>query len=99
MLNNVLKWHAFTLASVRSSTASRVSQGRTLNKIIKRRAIKGKDKSVWGVLTSSPVFQKKKLKARYWKNNFSKWFTIQTRASLIKIMTVSAVNNARNTAM
>jgi hypothetical protein len=32
----------------------------------------GKEKSLWRVLTSSPITQKKKLKARRMKNNFRK---------------------------
>jgi hypothetical protein len=72
VLNEALKWHAFTLASVHSSTPSRVSQGETPTKIIKLRAVKGKEKSSWRVLTSSPVTQKRKLEAKHRKNNFKK---------------------------
>jgi hypothetical protein len=38
-------------------------------KIIKVRAIKGNDKSSWRFLTSAPIIQKKKLKAKHTKNN------------------------------
>jgi hypothetical protein len=72
MLKNILKWHAFTLASVCSSTSSRVSQGKTPTKTIKRMAIKGKEKSPWRVLTGSPIIQKKKIKAKHGNNNFKK---------------------------
>jgi hypothetical protein len=64
MLNNILKWHAFTPGSIHSSTTIQVSQGKTPTKIIKCKAIKGKEKSPWRVLTSSPIIQKKKLKAK-----------------------------------
>jgi hypothetical protein len=40
--------------------------------MIRRRAIRGKKKSPWRVLTGSPVIQEKKLKARHRKNNFKK---------------------------
>jgi hypothetical protein len=93
----VLKWHAFTPASVRSSTCSRVSEEKTPIKIIQRKAIKGKEKSSWRVLTSSPVIQKKELKPDIGRIISRKWFTVRTRKILIKNETVSAVNNVRNT--
>jgi hypothetical protein len=37
-----------------------------------QRAIRGKEKSPWRVLNSSPVIQKKKLKDKHRKNNFKK---------------------------
>jgi hypothetical protein len=70
VLKNVLKWRAFGPASVHSSTPNQVYQEKTPTKSIKSRAIKGKKKSPWRVLTGSPVFQKKKLKAKYRNNNF-----------------------------
>jgi ribosomal silencing factor RsfS len=72
VLNNALKCHAFTPASVHSSASSQISQEKTPNKIIKRRAIEGKEKSPWRVLTSSPIMQKKKLNAKRRKYNFKK---------------------------
>jgi hypothetical protein len=72
VLKNVLKWHAFSPASVHSSTPSRISQEKMPTKITKSRAIKGKEKSPWRVLTSSPVIQKKKLTAKHRKNKFKK---------------------------
>jgi hypothetical protein len=72
VLKNVLKWHTFTHASVHSSTPSRVSEGKTPIKIFKLRSIKGKGKSPWRVLISSPIILKKKLKARHRKNNLKK---------------------------
>jgi hypothetical protein len=68
----VLKWPAFTPTPVHSSIPSRVSQGKTPTKIIRSRAVKGKEKSPWRVLTSSPVIGKKKLNAKHRKNNFKK---------------------------
>jgi hypothetical protein len=72
MLNKALKWHAFTPASIDSSTPTQVTHGKMPTKIIKHRAIKGKEKSLWRVLTSSHIIQKKKLKAKHGKNNFKK---------------------------
>jgi hypothetical protein len=72
VLNKALIWHAFTPASINSSTPTQVSHGKTPTKIIKHRAIKGKEKSPWRVLTSSHIIQKKKLKAKHGKNNFKK---------------------------
>jgi hypothetical protein len=69
------------------------------NQIIKSRTIKDKEMSPWRVPNSSPIIQKKKLKAKHKKNNFKKRFTIQTREILIKMMTVTAVNNVTSTAM
>jgi hypothetical protein len=72
VLRNKLKWHAFTPASVHSTTPSRVSQVKRPTKIIRRRAVKGKNKSPWKVSNSSPTIQKKKLKAKRRKHNFKK---------------------------
>jgi hypothetical protein len=41
------------------------------------------------VFTSSPIIQKKKLKAKHMKINFKKCFTIRTPGILIKMMTVT----------
>jgi hypothetical protein len=71
VLKNVVKWHAFIPASVHSSTPIQVSQEKMPTKVIKCGAIKGK-KSPCSVLTSSPVIQKKKLKANHRKYNFKK---------------------------
>jgi hypothetical protein len=46
--------------------------GKMPTKIIKSRAIKRKGKSPWRVPSSSPVIQKKKLKAKHRKNNLKK---------------------------
>jgi hypothetical protein len=72
MLKYLLKWHAFTPASVHSSKPSRVSEVKMPTKITKRSAIKGKEKSPWRVPTSSPIIRKKKLKAKHRKNNLKK---------------------------
>jgi hypothetical protein len=72
VLKNILKCHAFTPAFVHSSAPSQVSQGKTPTKTIKSRAIKGEEKSPWRVLSSSPVVQEKKPKARLRKKNFKK---------------------------
>jgi predicted YcjX-like family ATPase len=90
---------AFTLASVHSSTPSRVSQGKTPTKIIKSRAIKGKEKSPWRVPSSSPVVQKKKLKAKHRRIISRRWLTNRTGEILIKMMALTAVNSVRNTTM
>ena len=68
-------------------------------KTIKLRAMKGNEKSPWRVLTRSPIIQTKKLKATHTKNNFKKWFKIRTRTILINMVTVTAVQNVRNTAV
>jgi hypothetical protein len=68
----MLKWHAFTPASVHFSTPSRVSQEKMPTKIIKNRDIKCKEKSPCRVLAGWPVVQKKQLKAKHRKNNFKK---------------------------
>jgi hypothetical protein len=99
MLKDVLKPHAFALASIHSSTPFQVSQEKTPTKIIKRMTIKRKKKSPWTVLTSSPIIQKRKLKPDVGriiqKTVHSPNF--QTRTILIKVMRVPAVNNERNT--
>jgi hypothetical protein len=81
---NVLKWRAFTHASIHSSTPIHVSQGKTPTKIIKRRVSKGKEKSPWRVVTGSPIIQKKQLNSNIGRIISGKWFTSQTRAILIK---------------
>jgi hypothetical protein len=98
VLKNVLKWYAFTAASVHSSKPIQVSQQKTPTKVIKGRATKGKEKSPWRVLTSSPVIQKMTLKAKH-RNKNSAWFTVHTRAIPVKMMTVTAVSNVRSTAV
>jgi hypothetical protein len=72
MLKNILEWHAFTPASIHSSTPSQLSQGKMPTKIIKSRAIKVKQKSPWRVSNSLPIIRKKKLKAKHRNNNFKK---------------------------
>jgi hypothetical protein len=62
---------------------------------MKHGAIKGKDKFPWRVLTSSPIIQKKKVKAKHRNNNFEKIFANQISAILIKMTSVNAVNNIR----
>jgi hypothetical protein len=68
MFRNILKWRAFTPASLHSLTPSRLSQGKTPTKIIKGRAIKRKEKSPWRIPNCSPIVQKEKLKAKNRKN-------------------------------
>jgi hypothetical protein len=46
--------------------------GKKVKQEYQKQGHQGKDKSSWSVLTSSPVIQKKKLKAKHRKNNFKK---------------------------
>jgi hypothetical protein len=41
MLNNTLKWRAFTAAAVRSSTPTRASQGKNANQNYKKQGKQG----------------------------------------------------------
>jgi hypothetical protein len=70
VLKNVLKRHALCIRPFPNTC--RVSMEKTPTTTIKRRAIKGNEKSPRRVLTSSPVTQKTKLKAKHRKNNFKK---------------------------
>jgi len=49
------------------------------------------------VITSSPIIQRNKQNIKHTKNNFKKLFTILSLVILIKIMTLTAVKNIRNT--
>jgi hypothetical protein len=71
--------------------------GKNANQEYQKQVHEGKEKSPWSVLTSSPVIQKKKLKPNTGRITSRKWFAIQTRAILIKMKTVTTVNNARST--
>ena len=107
MLKNALKRRAFTPASVHPSTSIQVSEKKTRNKIhgivpstkiVKLGANNGNEKYPWGVLTSPPIIQKKKQKAKHMKSNFKKSFTLRILI-LIKMTTVTVVKNVRNTAV
>jgi hypothetical protein len=81
LLNYVLKWYAFTPASVHPSTHIQVSQEETSIKSFTalspppKLSNSGPSRVTRGlhgvVLTNSPVIQKK-LKAKHMKNNFKK---------------------------
>ena len=109
MLKNVLEWRAFTPESIHPSTHIQVSQDEMPTKSFMELSPPPKlsnsgpsrvTRSLHGeVLTSLPIIQKKKLKAKYMKSNFKKMVHYPNSSNLIKMMKVTAVENVRNTAM